>query len=479
MMIKKIFGSLFLLLSTPIFALSSASVNQTWFYPGEDIVLTLNADSDKVVFPAISHIAGYPVLGTSNAQSMSIVNTRRTIQNSKSYTFKPLKSLQIPAYTLIVDGVKQTTQAIKITYKKPTKAKAGSDYILEIKTDKTTFFLGDTATLNITFKAKKSLPRISQIMLSTPEAEGLSFTENKGVSRIADENYNVQTLSYRINANNFGTLYIPSLVATIGNQNRDIFSGFFDRGQNRQQKKIFSNALTLTVKPLPDDLRIFGNFSIKATVDKTQVKQGEAVNLTVNIVGEGNFDDIEDFKIEIDNATIYSDDAVSSYKGWQQKFAIVGGQNFIIPSLKLDYFDKKTQTKKTIRTQVINIQVDKTNPIITTTETVAKPDNKTPLNNKLKYYYLLFGLIIGALISFLGIKLNSKPTPEKNQDLIKQIKSSKGDKALFDLLLPLNLNALESILQQLEANLYKSGTHKINKKAVINVIQSSHDPLGE
>jgi hypothetical protein len=77
---------------------------ETWFYPGEDIVLTLNADSDKGVFPAISHIAGYPVLGTSNAQSMSIVNTRRTIQNSKSYTFKPLQSLKIPAYTLIVDG---------------------------------------------------------------------------------------------------------------------------------------------------------------------------------------------------------------------------------------------------------------------------------------------------------------------------------------------------------------------------------------
>jgi hypothetical protein len=32
-------------------------------------------------------------------------------------------------------------------------------------------------------------------------------------------------------------------------------------------KKIFSNALTLTVNPLPDDLRIFGDFSIKATVD--------------------------------------------------------------------------------------------------------------------------------------------------------------------------------------------------------------------
>jgi hypothetical protein len=41
---------------------------------------------------------------------------------------------------LIVDGVKQTTKPIKITYKKPTKTKAGDDYILEAKVDKTTYF---------------------------------------------------------------------------------------------------------------------------------------------------------------------------------------------------------------------------------------------------------------------------------------------------------------------------------------------------
>jgi hypothetical protein len=79
---------------------------------------------------------------------------------------------------------------------------------------------------------------------------------------------------------------------------------------------------------------------------------------------------------------------------------------------------------------------------------------------------------IGALISFLRIKLNNRQKPEKNQDLIRQIKFSKGDKALFDLLLPLDLSELDSILQQLEANLYKGETHKINKKAVITLIQS-------
>jgi hypothetical protein len=104
-----------------------------------------------------------------------------------------------------------------------------------------------------------------------------------------------------------------------------------------------------------------------------------------------------------------------------------------LPSLKLNYFDKATQTKKTISTQPINIQVDKASPVIAaTTETLVKPDNKTPVNNKLKYYYLLLGLVIGALISFLSIKLNNRQKPEKNQDLIKQIKSSKGYKALFE-----------------------------------------------
>jgi hypothetical protein len=69
-----------------------------------------------------------------------------------------------------------------------------------------------------------------------------------------------------VKANNFGTIRIPSLVVTISNQSRDAFGNFLYGGWNAQQKKIFSNALTLTVKPLPDDLRVFGDFTIKATV---------------------------------------------------------------------------------------------------------------------------------------------------------------------------------------------------------------------
>jgi hypothetical protein len=76
-----------------------------------------------------------------------------------------------------------------------------------------------------------------------PNVKDLLFTNNKKVTHIADENYNVQTLSYQIKANNFGTIRIPSLVVTISNQSRDAFGNFLYGGWNAQQKKIFSNAL--------------------------------------------------------------------------------------------------------------------------------------------------------------------------------------------------------------------------------------------
>ncbi|HAO70671.1 MAG TPA: hypothetical protein DCQ65_03620, partial [Gammaproteobacteria bacterium] len=144
---NKILGNLLFLMSAPIFALSTASVNQTWFYPGDQIILTLSSDGDKVSFPSLSNISGNPVLYTSNSQKISIVNNKRSKQSSKSYIFKPAKSLNIPAYTLMVDGDKQSTRAIEITLKNPSQAKAGDDYVLQIEADRQTFFLGDEINL--------------------------------------------------------------------------------------------------------------------------------------------------------------------------------------------------------------------------------------------------------------------------------------------------------------------------------------------
>ncbi|HAE71020.1 MAG TPA: hypothetical protein DCG46_05395, partial [Gammaproteobacteria bacterium] len=196
----------------------------------------------------------------------------------------------------------------------------------------------------------------------------------------------------------------------------------------------------------------------------------------VTIHGKGNFEDIQKFSLDIEGATIYSDEAEFSYNQWQQKFAIVGGQDFVIPSFKFDYFDKITQSKKSIATKPISIQINSKKGVQKPIKKIdQKPSNinDNPPTNNLKYYYLLLGIAIGAFISILFVALKNKQ-PSKDKSLVNQIKLARGDKALFDLLLPLNMLSLEAILQQLEANIYKNAQHKIRKKDIINAIKFEH-----
>ena len=454
----------------PIFALTTASVNQSWLYPGDQITLTLSSDAQQVVFPSLDQIAGERVLYTSDAQKISIVNNQRSRLRSRSYTFKPSKSLTIPAYTFATGA---STQPIKITLKTPSQGKLGDDYILQIKADKQEMFLGDEINLDVIFKAKKTVSTDNQVSISIPEIKNLLFIKNNKTLRSTDEKYNIHTLRDKLRADDFGHFSIPSIAANIGHQNSNLFSNFSAMGQIRPIKKIHSNPLTIKVNPLPDSLRIFGLFDIKSEVDKTQIKPGEATNLVLGIHGKGNFEDIEKFNLTIKDVTVYSDEPEFTHNQWQQKFALVATHDFAIPSFTLDYFDKTAQIKKRISTQPINIQVEseKTAPIAAS-KIAQNPTNingNYPTNN-LKYYYLLLGIVIGALIGMLVVFLKNKTT-NKNKNLISQIKLARGDKALFDLLLPLNMTGLEVILQQLEANIYKNAQYKIRKKDIINVIK--------
>ncbi len=473
---NKILGNLLFLISAPILALTTASVNQTWFYPGDQVILTLSSDGNKVTFPSIGNISGNDILYTSNSQKISIVNNKQSKYSSQSYVIQPSKSFSVPSYRLTVDGSKQVTQPIEVTLKNPEQAKPGDDYILQIEADKSTFYLGDEINLKVIFKVKKSLSTNNQVSIAMPEVKDLLFIKSNKSTQSVDENYNIHTLNYRLRADNFGTFNIPSVVASIGNRNNNTFSNFPAMGKTNQIKKIHSNPLTVTVKPLPDALRIFGDFNIKASIDKTQAKQGQAVNLTVTIHGKGNFEDIEKFNLDIDSATIYSDDTDFTYNQWQQKFAIVGGQDFIIPSLTFDYFDKITQSKKRITTEPISIQIEGKEIVQKLIEKIdQKPSNinSNLATNDLKYYYLLLGIVIGALASALFVALKNKQ-PGKDKNLINQIRLARGDKALFDLLLPLNIAGLDAVLEQLEANIYKNSQHKIRKKDIINAIKFEH-----
>jgi len=130
-------------------------------------------------------------------------------------------------------------------------------------------------------------------------------------------------------------------------------------------KKFISNKLYIHVKPLPNNLEVYGNFGIKATVDKTEVKANKPINLTIKINGVGNVDDIKKFNLDIDNVVVYSDEPnIKSglnkgvYGGvFIQKIALIADKDFTIPALRLQYFDKDLKKVVTKTTKPIYIKV--------------------------------------------------------------------------------------------------------------------------
>ncbi len=115
---------------------------------------------------------------------------------------------------------------------------------------------------------------------------------------------------------------------------------------NINWKKIYSNSLTINVRPLPNGLELYGDFKISASVDKKRVHTNKPVNLTIRVEGEGNIDDIKKFELNLDNAVIYSDEPkIKSklingkyYGEFTQKIAIIADNNFTIPPFKHKVF---------------------------------------------------------------------------------------------------------------------------------------------
>lgn len=177
-----------------------------------------------------------------------------------------------------------------------------------------------------------------------------------------------------------GQLKIPSITfkGTVLQQNRDIdpFEAFFNGGSAyvEVKKDIVAPSLTLSVMPLPTKPANFsggvGEFNISAQLNKKEFKSNEPFSIRVVVSGKGNLKLIKQPKIDfpkdfdkydpkitdktkitgngLEGNMIYDFTAVPRNQG-----------TYTIPAIEFTYFDTKTHTYKTAKTQPFTIKVDK------------------------------------------------------------------------------------------------------------------------
>ena len=471
-----------LVISTLILTYSFADVKSrlkdTVIISGDEAELWIEASGKGIEFPTLMSIGGYEVKSQYVSTAISYKSGKKEKKFIKKYLFHPQKSILIPSYEVKIGDKTEKTQAIKLTVKKdPIDVNGSFDF--KMIADKDSAYVGEGIVLEFVFKHKINIP-ISDANFDSPKFKGFWVKKLRAIPNKTDRKngYKIYRIKYLLYPQYSGTLHIEGGTMDMGliaSKKRRYYSF-----RSIRRKRLKSNSLDIDVRSLPSGVKLYGDYSFSAVADKTKVKANEPVNYTITIIGNGNVDDIDDFKLNIKDAEVYADapERLMSEKDgnitviFKQKFAIVSDRDFTIEPVEFKFFDTISKDIKSIKSKRYEIKV--TNPSSTrshdnliTTKIKEETPHVRATNNSLLALIFALGLLLGGVLTYLFS--HKKKKKEKKQVKISQkIYKAKDDKELLSLLLPYldRSSKMQTIIKDLEKNIYQNGTKKIDKKLI-------------
>ena len=156
---------------------------------------------------------------------------------------------------------------------------------------------------------------------------------------------------------------------------RSIFDDFFD-SYREVNKQLVSSPVTVHVKPLPSSGKpasfsgAVGSYSMKASISADHVKANDAVTVNVVLSGNGNIklaknpevafpNDFEIYDPKVDTQTKTTTSGVSGTKTIEYMAIPRYAGDFEIPSVEFSYFDTKSASYKTLKSDVFKLHVEK------------------------------------------------------------------------------------------------------------------------
>lgn len=455
-------------------------------YLNEPFLFEIEVDGNDIKFPNISKIDGNIVQEISSSSSTRIINSQISKKIKKTYSFYPTKDFTIPSFEFVIDGKSKYTSEKNVVLTIPTKTKSDI-FDFSIKSSKNDLYVGENFILTLVFKYKKNT-QIIDLSFDKPNFENFWYKQLNKSSKYDENEYTVQELNFLMfplkNGNlKLNPILINAQVIDIHNSNN--FSLFSNSAKNI---RIYSNSLDFQVKKLPDDVNLIGKFTIDSNIDKSKIKQGEAISYKLKIEGIGNIDDIGDIKLDLKDALIYDNKPEiktnlvnNKYQGTYEKvFSIVPNNSITIPAIKLKYFDKDLNKTIEIQTNEYSIDVEQNQVInsnvklekkdeILKSEPIVKVVEQESLANKILYFCLgAFATLLIFLLYFYFLKEKRKKQ-EYNTPLIKKIKLSKSNDELLKILV-VHLNK-DKNLDELIFKLEKSDNFDNLKKEIIKKIK--------
>ena len=467
-MVKKLL-IIIMLIPFSVYASVVASVNTDSVELGEAVTYSLNLSGNDISRPNITTLCDSDIISTGSSTSINMINGRVEKSYILSYKFLPEKSCEIAPSEVKIDGVieKSNTVSIKVM---PVSASKDKDFILRLESSKNDVLVGESFEVSLIFKQKRG-SRAVDSEFSSPEFKGFWIKNESAPTNYVDGVYNVSKVVYTLSAQRQGALEVPNAKMRIAFRvkARDSWGAFIPQVK---WKTYFSNNLKINVKALPQNVKFVGDFKIKASVDNTQINANEAVNLSLEVTGTGNLEDMTTFKPSMENANVFDEKIKQEKNKITQKMAFVANDDFIIPSFSIKYLDLKTKQIKTISTKEIKIKVKnakKEKLVVVKNDiplSITNNNNESlTLSKMIMIEIFIVGFILGMLVMYFK--------PWKFNKIDKKMKISiKDEKLLLMKLLPYKEDKeVNNILETLENNLYSSEKKEIDKKVLKDILK--------
>lgn len=382
---------------------------------GDQFRLTFTVNTQKVKDFLAPSIKGFDVLmGPTRSQQSStqIINGKVSSSSSITYTYILMAGKEgtytIPAASIEVDGEKVFSNALTIKVLPPDQTAGNSqanqggggssssrgqiagsritdkDLFITATASKTTVY--EQEAILLTYKVYTSV-NLRQLMEDMPDMKGFQMQEIQlpqqkqySMEHYNGRNYNtIIWRQYVLFPQQTGKLEIPAVTfdGVVAQQtiSDDPFDAFFNGGGYIEvKKKIVAPKVVINVKPLPVKPANFsggvGEFTMTSSINAKEVKTNDAVTIKLTIKGAGNMKLItspevkfpEDFEVYDPKVTNNFDVSRAGLSGTQtiEYLAIPRHTgNFTIPPVEFVYFDLKSQSYKTLKTEAYDLKVEK------------------------------------------------------------------------------------------------------------------------
>ena len=459
------------IVSTTIYAGVVARVEPNIVTKGDTATYILSVSGSDFKKPILDSICGNDIVSTSSQTSIQSINGNYQKSYTMSYQFVPTKSCKIEPVALEIDANVEHSNATKIEVK-PMKQDLNAEFTLSLEASKHELYQGEPFELTLVLKQHRNAKAVDSKFIA-PDFKGFWIKEEGKTQRGNSGQHIITKIVYKLAPQREGSLTIKPAQLKIASR-----IGVNNWGTLIPQvkwKTYYSNELSLNVKPLPNNLKIIGDFTINAKVQRDKINPNEAVNLTLEIVGKGNLEDIKSFKPYISGVNVFDEKTVVKGDRLTQKLAFVSDSNFTIPPFTLEYFSSRTSKTEKILTEAINIEVSgntKESKVEIKRDEKTAVVEKSPSEQKTVVTIDKLSIAIASVIAFMLGALSLYIFQRVKFSSKTKVVDLKNEKVLLMKLLPFKYDAqVQEIVDILESNIYSKEKIKLDKKYLKEIIK--------